>query len=67
MSERYVSAYGIKSGDRRDGGESYRAMLTRMAQESGIETPSAEDLARLDRKRKGKTLFERGLEEPDRP
>ena len=29
---------------RRDSGESYRAMLTRMAQESGIETPSAEDL-----------------------
>ena len=41
---------------RRDSGESYRAMLTRMAQESGIETPSAEDLARFDRKRKGKTL-----------
>src|SRR6202161_1078527 len=29
---------------RRDSGESYRAMLTRMAQESGIETPTAEDL-----------------------
>src|ERR1700733_5705768 len=41
---------------RRDSGESYRAMLTRMAQESGIETPTAEDLARFDRKRKGKTL-----------
>jgi transposase len=41
---------------RRDSGESYRAMLTRMAQESGIDTPSAEDLARFDRKRKGKTL-----------
>ena len=27
-----------------------------MAQESGIETPTAEDLARLDRKRKGKKL-----------
>ena len=27
-----------------------------MAQESGIETPTAEDLARFDRKRKGKTL-----------
>jgi hypothetical protein len=39
---------------RRDNGESYRAMLTRMAQESGIETPSAEDMARFDRKRKGK-------------
>jgi len=41
---------------RRDNGESYRQMLTRMAQESGIDTPSAEDLARFDRKRKGKTL-----------
>ena len=26
---------------RRDSGESYRAMLTRMAQESGVETPTA--------------------------
>jgi len=29
-------------------------MLTRMAKESGIETPTAEDLVRLDRKRKGR-------------
>ena len=41
---------------RRDSGESYREMLRRMAQESGIATPTAEDLARFDRKRKGKTL-----------
>src|SRR5215212_9961333 len=41
---------------RRDSGEGYREMLTRMAQESGIETPTAEDLIRLDRKRKGQTL-----------
>jgi transposase len=41
---------------RRDTGESYREMLTRMAKESGIETPGAEDLALFDRKRKGKTL-----------
>src|SRR4051795_9260530 len=40
---------------RRDGGEGYREMLTRMAQESGIETPTAEDLIRLDRQRRGKT------------
>ena len=31
-------------------------MLARLAQESGIETSTAEDLARLDRKRKGKKL-----------
>lgn len=41
---------------RRDTGESYRQMLTRMAEESGIQTPSADDLIRLDRKRKGKKL-----------
>ena len=29
---------------RRDSGETYREMLNRMAKESGIETPSAEDL-----------------------
>src|SRR3954463_7322387 len=31
-------------------------MLERMAQESGIATPTAEDLIRLDRKRTGKRL-----------
>src|SRR4029450_13604791 len=31
-------------------------MRERMAQESGIETPTAEDLIRLDRKRTGKRL-----------
>jgi hypothetical protein len=41
---------------RRDTGEGYREMLERMAQESGIETPTAEDLIRLDRKRTGKRL-----------
>jgi transposase len=41
---------------RRDNGETYRQMLTRMAQESGIETPTIDDLARLDRARKGKKL-----------
>jgi hypothetical protein len=41
---------------RRDSGETYRQMLTRMAQESGVETPTIDDLVRLDRKRKGKTL-----------
>jgi len=41
---------------RRDTGEGYREMLRRMAAESGIETPSTEDLIRMDRKRKGKKL-----------
>jgi len=41
---------------RRDSGETYREMLKRMAAESGIETPSADDLVRIDRTRKGKKL-----------
>ena len=41
---------------RRDSGEGYREMLKRLAEESGIATPTAEDLIRLDRKRKGKRL-----------
>ena len=51
---------------RRDSGETYREMLTRMAEESGVETPTIDDLVRLDRKRKGKKLSNRGLDEPDR-
>ena len=42
-------------------------MLTRMAQESGIETPTAEDLVRLDRKRKGKKLSHADWESPTDP
>src|SRR3954470_22894218 len=41
---------------RRGSGEGYREMLKRLAEESGIATPTAEDLIRLDRKRKGKRL-----------
>ncbi len=52
---------------RRDSGESYRAMLTKMAQESGIETPTAEDLAALRPQAEGQDAVERRLEEPDRP
>jgi hypothetical protein len=41
---------------RRDSGETYRQTLTRMAKESGVETPTIDDLVQLDRKRKGKKL-----------
>ena len=41
---------------RRDRGEGYREMLKRLAKESGIETPTVDDLIRLDRQRKGKRL-----------
>jgi len=44
----------MRSIVRRDSGESYLEFLTKLAQESGIETPTREELARLDRKRKKK-------------
>jgi transposase len=39
---------------RRDTGESYEELLTKLAQESRIGTPARADLARIDRKRKKK-------------
>ncbi|TMA57635.1 MAG: transposase, partial [Deltaproteobacteria bacterium] len=44
----------LRSIVRRDSGESYQEFLTKLAQASGIETPTREDLARIDRKRKNK-------------
>src|SRR5260221_7465895 len=41
----------LRSIVRRDTGEKYEEFLTRLAQESGIETPTPEQLAKLDRKR----------------
>jgi transposase len=41
----------LRSIVRRDSGETYQEFLTRLAQASGIETPTRADLARLDRKR----------------
>ena len=44
----------LRSIVRRDTGESYEQFLRRLAQASGIETPTREDLTRLDRNRAGK-------------
>src|SRR5919199_5271744 len=44
----------MRSIVRRDTGASYDEFLTELAQQSGIATPTREDLARLDRKRKKK-------------
>jgi transposase len=41
----------LRSIVRRDSGATYQEFLTQLAQASGIETPTREDLARLDRKR----------------
>lgn len=52
---------------RRDSGEGYREMLKRLAVESGIATPTADDLIRLDRKRKGKRLSNQDWTSPVDP
>jgi transposase len=44
----------LRSIVRRDTGESYEQFLTKLAQASGIQTPTRAELARLDRKRKKK-------------
>ena len=44
----------LRSLVRRDTGESYREFLEALAKESGIETPTQQDLARIDRKRRKK-------------
>ena len=44
----------LRSIVRRDDGQSYEEFLKDLAQQSGIATPTREDLARVDRKRKKK-------------
>jgi transposase len=57
----------LRSIVRRDSGETYQDFLTRLAQASGIETPTRADLARLDRKRpkKGRNAEWRHPHDPD--
>jgi len=51
---------------RRDDGRTIAKMLTKMAKESAIETPSADDLVRIDRNRKGRSCRTRsGPARPD--
>ena len=57
----------MRSIVRRDSGASYQDYLKELAEQSGIETPTREDLARLDRKRKKRTsnLEWRSPQDPD--
>ena len=52
---------------RRETGEGDREMLKRLAEESGIATPTAEDLIRLDRERKGERLSNAAVGLADHP
>ena len=56
----------MRSIVRRDSGESYAEYLTKLAKASGIETPTQEDLAKLDRNRPKKGSNEE-WEHPDDP
>jgi transposase len=44
----------MRSIVRRDTGDAYNDFLTKLAQANGIQTPTREDLARIDKKRKNK-------------
>src|SRR2546421_10330033 len=48
----------MRSIVRRDTGEGYQEFLTKLAKESGIETPTREDLEKIDKKRKNKASNE---------
>jgi len=54
----------MRSIVRRDTGEGYKAMLERLAKESGIATPTHADLVTFDRKRKGKKLSNKDWQSP---
>jgi len=45
----------LKSIVRRDNAQNYREFLTELTKASGVETPTAEELAKFDRKRKDKS------------
>jgi len=57
----------MRSIVRRETGENYREFLTALAKESGIETPTAEDLAKFDRQRKGKKCSNDDWHNPHEP
>jgi transposase len=57
----------MRSIVRKDTGQTYREYLTELAKASGIETPTAEDLAKFDRKRKDKTCSNDDWESPNDP
>jgi transposase len=57
----------MKSIIRRDTGEDWKEYLRRLAEESGIEDPTDEDLRRFDKKRKGKKVPNKDWVSPSDP
>ena len=52
----------MRSIERWDTGESHEAFIRRLAEASGVETPTRAELARFDRSRKNKKNVEQGVE-----
>ena len=57
----------MRSIERRDTGESYEAFMRRLAEASGVETPTRADLARFDRSRKNKKTSNKDWKSPQDP
>ena len=57
----------MRSIERRDTGESYEAFIRRLAEASGVETPTRADLARFDRSRKDKKTSNKEWQSPQDP
>ena len=57
----------MRSIERRDTGESHEAFIRRLAEASGVETPTRADLARFDRSRKNKRTSNKEWKSPQDP
>jgi transposase len=57
----------MKSIVRRDGGDTWKQYLTKLAKEAGIEDPTDAELRRFDRKRKGKKTSNDDWKSPTDP
>jgi transposase len=57
----------MKSIVRKDSGQDWKEYLRALAKAEGMENPTAEDLVRLDRKRKGKKVSNDDWESPSDP
>ena len=57
----------MRSIERRDTGESHEAFIRRLAEASGVETPTRAELARFDRSRKNKKTSNKDWQSPQDP
>lgn len=57
----------LRSIVQRTTGESYQEYMARLAEASGIETPTRDEIARFDRRRKGRSTSNRDWEHPHDP